>query len=369
MELRLQYFFKIKKMRLTKKNTAAYLTNKGFLDMNDLMDGEFLLTQSQSRNSIFQVLRGKKTGLFVKQLVSMDSQNIYLMQKDATVHYMIHKLDIFKNVKPFVPEYFGYDPKTQVLVTEYFSDAQNLVEWSEVRKEVSVDQALEIASILSSFHFDLTEAISTNPSLQFFNRDLPWMFNIFNMPNNQTDVLFKAIEEDEYLSTQLEEIKQNWSGNSLFHGDIKLVNFIVVMEDGKEKVKVIDWEIANIGDPLWDVAGLLQSYLFFWITKLIAGPNGFQLIPGQEYLNASNRNTVTNSFWNAYVEKLGWTKEEEEKAKIKTVKYVAVRLLQSAKELTQLNPNQLSPTAILILQITKSILQSPEAAAKEYLGI
>lgn len=356
-------------MRLTKKNTAAYLTNKGFLSMDDLMNGEFILTQSQSRNSIFQVLRGNKTGLFVKQLVSMDSQNVYLMQKDATVHYMIHKLDIFKNVKQFVPEYLGYDPKTQVLVTGYFPNAQNLVEWSEARKEISVDQAVEIATILSSFHMDLTKEIPNNSSLQFFNRDLPWILNIASMPNNYMDALFKIIEEDVFLSTELEEIRRNWSGNSLVHGDIKLVNFVAVNEGGKEKVKVIDWEIANIGDPLWDVAGLLQSYLFFWITKLVAGPNGFQLMAGQEYLNTPNRNPITNAFWNAYVEKQGWTKEEKDKAKIKTVKYVAVRLIQSAKELNQLNPNQLSPTATLILQISKSILQSPEAAAKEYLGI
>jgi len=355
-------------MRLTKKNTAAYLTNKGFLDIDDLMNGDFQLTQSQSRNSIFQVSRGNKTGLFVKQLVSMDTQNVYLMQKDATVHYMIHKLDIFKNVKQFVPKYFGYDPKTQVLVTGYFPDAQNLVEWSEARKELSVDQGVEIATILSAFHLDLTEEIPNNSSLQFFNRDLPWILNISSMPNNQTDTLLKMIEDDEFLSTQLEEMRHNWSGDSMVHGDIKLVNFVAVNEDGKEKVKVIDWEIANIGDPLWDVAGLLQSYLFFWITKLVAGPNGFQLIAGQEYLDAPNRIKVTSAFWKVYVEKQSWTKEEEEKAKIKTMKYVAARLLQSAKELNQFNPNQLASNSTLILQITKSILQSPEGAAKEYLG-
>ena len=355
-------------MRLTKKNTSAYLINKGFLEIDDLMNGEFMLTQSQSRNSIFQVSRGNKTGLFVKQLVSMDSLNVYLMQKDATVHYMIHKLDVFKNVRQFVPKYFGYDPKTQVLVTGYFPDAQNLVEWSEARKELSVDQAVEIATILSSFHIDLTEEIPTNSSLQFFNRDLPWILNIPSMPNSQTDALFKMIEEDEFLSDQLHDIRKNWSGNSMVHGDIKLVNFVTVNEGGKDKVKVIDWEIANIGDPLWDVAGLLQSYLFFWITKLTAGPNGFQLMAGQEYLDAPARKTITSAFWKVYAEKQGWTKEEEEKNKTKTMKYLAARLLQSAKELNQFNPSQLSSNSTLILQITKSILQSPEAAAKEYLG-
>lgn len=356
-------------MRLTKKNTAAYLTDKGFLEIEDLMSGDFVLSQSQSRNSIFQVSRGAKEGLFVKQLVAMDSQNVYLMQKDATVHYMIHSLEIFKTIKQFVPKYFGYDPQSHVLVTSYFSNANNLVEWSNAKKELSINHAVDIAEILSSFHMDLTTEIEKNTSLQFFNRQLPWILNSNNTSFLNNDTLSKIIDEDVFLNNQLDEIRMNWSGNSIIHGDIKLVNFIAVHEEGKEKIKLIDWEIANIGDPLWDVAGFLQSYLFFWVTNLIAGPNGFQLMAGQEYLDSVPRNKVTSIFWKTYVKKQGWTNKKATTAKIKTMKYTAARLLQSAVELNQMTPNKLSPNTYLILQIVKTILQSPEKSAQDYLGM
>lgn len=327
-----------------------------------------MLTQTQSRNAIFQVSRGNETGLFVKQLVHMDPMNVYLMQKDATVHYMIHNTDLFKDVRQYVPEYFGYDPKTQVLVTGFFPNAQNIHEWSEAKKEYSVDQAVEIAHILHSYQKDLTEEIPNNTSLQFFNKDLPWILNLMSSPQNNADALYNLIAADPFLHNQLDEIRAQWSGNSLVHGDIKLVNFVVVNEDEKEAVKLIDWEIANIGDPLWDVAGLLQSYLFMWSIKLVMTPNGYQLMQGQEYMDAPARRKVTTAFWDTYVQLNGWSPEEAATAKNKTLKYVAARLLQGAKELNQLTPNQISPQTRTVIQISKSILETPENAAREYFG-
>lgn len=356
-------------MRLTNKNIASYLCDRGFLDIEDLINGNFVLTQSQSRNSFFHIDNGKKTGIFVKQLLSMDSQNAYLMQKDATAYYLIHNSGIYKDASKHIPQYLGYDSKNHVLVTEYFPNAKNLYEWSIANKKISINQAVMMADILGAFHHDIGKDIQENTSLQFFNRELPWILNLPITPLVQSDAIYYMIQQDSFLCQQLDDLRLQWKGESLVHGDVKLVNFIAINEGEEELIKLVDWEIVNIGDPLWDVAGLIQSYLFAWVTSLTPTPEGYKVIEGQGFWEGKERNKVLLAFWQRYTKKQGWNKNMEQEAMLKTVKYVGARLLQSARELNQFTQNQLIPNASLLVQLAKNTFQSPETTAKELLGI
>lgn len=60
------------------------------------------------------------------------------------------------------------------------------------------------------------------------------------------------------LATGLETARATWRATCLVHGDLKWDN-MVVGDDGA--LRVVDWEGAGLGDPAWDVAGLLQEYL------------------------------------------------------------------------------------------------------------
>ena len=52
--------------------------------------------------------------------------------------------------------------------------------------------------------------------------------------------------------------RADWRDVHIVHGDAKAAN-VLILEDGS--VRVIDWEIAALGDGLWDIAGLVQSLL------------------------------------------------------------------------------------------------------------
>ncbi len=356
-------------MRLTTKNIAHYLVDKGFLEPLTLANGDFVMSQTQSRNCIFHISTSIDQGLFVKQLVSMDPQNVYLMQKDATVHYLIHSAPSYSDLKKYIPSYYGYDPSKHVLVTENYPNTQNLYEYYIAQQKLSPADAQEMANILSTFHKDISDTLVRNNSLQFLNREIPWILKSNDMPALQ-DILFKTIQQDEVLSQNINELFQEWKGNSLIHGDIKLVNFLKINSPNTTTLKLVDWEIANIGDPLWDVAGFMQAYISFWAISVGQNQVPSNRLPSQNELwTLAAIKACTKAFWTQYVSNQNW---EVTVAKIKlekVIKYTAARLLQTAKEANVATPNQLLPPVSTLIQVAKNIFNNPAKSAEELIGI
>lgn len=52
---------------------------------------------------------------------------------------------------------------------------------------------------------------------------------------------------------------------TLVHGDVRWENCLVQADPGS--VRLIDWETAGMGDPAWDVAGVIQEHLRFRIVR------------------------------------------------------------------------------------------------------
>lgn len=354
-------------MRLTRKNITPYLLDKGFLNPEWFITGNYTLTQSMSRNSIFRIQHNQTTGIFVKQLVAQDSMNNYLMQKDATSHYLIHHSDLYKDTVQYIPEYYGYDPNHQILVTEYFSNTKNVHEEVFINKDLSTKYAEKMADILASFHFDITKHIDHEASLQFYNGILPWILNLGNLkntnPNGIDHCVINEIHKHPELVKKIDHLASQWEKTSLIHGDIKWMNFIVM--PNKEDLKLIDWEIADIGDPLWDVAGGFQSYFTSWVMSFQNQAHQHIKSEGTDFITIESITKAIKVFWDRYSEVRGFTKEEKTTFLLKALCYMGVRMIQTAFE-NNFSKTELSSHTVRILQFCEHILSNTEGIAKEW---
>ncbi|MFJ5330029.1 phosphotransferase family protein [Pectobacterium versatile] len=367
-------------MRLTLHNLAHFLVDKGFLHPESLVNGHYKVIQRQSRNSIFQVfLDNNPSGLFIKQLLSLDQQNAYLMQKDATVHCLIQQTDILPKMRAFTPNYYGYELGNHVFVTEFFPGAISLHEFITQRKSINQDELSQMATILASLHKDLSEEIEDNPSLNFFNRQPPWIMLFGDRDNpqvknsqQQLGPIDSLIRQQPDILQLLEDLRYNWSGNTLVHGDVKLINFIRVDQNSTSTLKLIDWEIADLGDPLWDVAGLLQSFLTLWVFS--QNPNPMlqnQPQPGMEFLTWEHTLFACQSFWLSYCKARGTVNPDSAlnspENRQKLIHYTAARMLQTAFE-SNISKAELQPSSNRIVQIVIQMIASPQAWAMQILG-
>lgn len=365
-------------MRLTQKNLPVYLLDKGFLEYDSFMKGDFQAVQLQNRNSIFKVHQNNALGLFVKQLNNMDQMNSYLLQKEATCYYLIHNEALYKHTQAHVPAYFGYDAASQVLVTEYMAPSKNIIELHHGQKAMPLARAKTIAQVLAGYHFDVRDQIAKLSSLQFFSRQIPWAIQMgYNnglqwsagTPQNTSDQIAQIIRQNPEYARLMQQLAKDWQATSLIHGDIKWVNFIVTEPDTpQEKIQLIDWEIADIGDPLWDVAGAFQSFLVDWIFAADY-PTAYQLMmQGLQPDSIAIDKPALQAFWKAYGEARKFSIDEDWNALLKTIRFTGARLVQMAVESNQFQ-EALQPNAGRLLQLSLALLSTPERFAEELLGI
>ncbi len=357
-------------MRLTTKTIHHYLLEKGFIDSETIINGDYLLTQSQSRNSIFKIRLRGNSGLFIKQLVNVDQQNIYLMQKDATAHYLLLHDEEYTKAAQYIPRYLGYDPQYNILAVEYFAEAKNLHELTFQEKEFSQTYAEQMADILSSFHFNIKNTVAENPSLQFYSKQIPWILNINDLINleqeSNNNPVPKFIKQFSDLCYHIDQVRLLWKFDSLIHGDIKWQNFIITNPD--KNMKLIDWEISDIGDPLWDVSGVFQSYLLSWVLSYNNENTGHTQIPEMNFVNPDKMKPAIQTFWKTYMKNQGIDKAKQGSYFDKSMKYTAVRLLQTAFETNSVSADILANSA-RIIQLSNNILENTEKLAEDLFGI
>lgn len=235
-------------------------------------------------------------------------------------------------------------------------------------KKLSKSHAVKMAHILASFHFDITEEIKENSSLQFFSKQLPWILNTSQLlnadPKNITNSVIAEIHKHQDLVKQIEKVASQWETTSLIHGDIKWMNFIVLPNN--EDVKLVDWEIADLGDPLWDVAGVFQSYFSAWVLSFNnQNIQQHQQVQGTEFLSIEAITPIVKVLWDTYVEKQKFTPEEAKEKVQKALSYMAVRMIQTAFE-NNVAQNQIHPNSVRILQFCNHILGDAKAIAKQW---
>jgi hypothetical protein len=354
-------------MRLTLEHLHLYLLDKGFIEPASVVSGDYLATQMHTRNLIFQVTRRHAPSLFVKQLHSFDASNTYVLQKDATCLWLIKNHPAFAELSTYVPGYFGFDPGKQVLVTEYLPAASNLEDYARLRQGQLPEALRErIAALLASYHFALGPEVLLSRSVRFFPRQVPWvlaladadpaapphLFSSTNTPNPVGGAVLGSPAFREALAS----IRAEWVATTLIHGDVKWMNLLVHPEDGEEQVKLIDWEIADIGDPLWDVAGVFQSLVcsaLFYSPALGGAELG--LVPGVGLADLRAAWPQLEHFWLAYRARTAPDAEPGGTDLARALRYTGARLVQSAIEQNALFPT-LQPNTIKILQASYAML-------------
>jgi aminoglycoside phosphotransferase (APT) family kinase protein len=154
------------------------------------------------------------------------------------------------------------------------------------------------------------------------------------------------------------------------HGDVKWDNCVVYRTpapDGPLTVKVVDWELADLGDARWDIGALRQAYISFWVMSMRLGGD---MLPAQFESTAQYpieaMQPSARAFWHAYIEARGLERSAAQAMLVASMKYGAARMIQTAYESMQFSP-QILPNALCLLQVSFNILKAPQEAVTQLL--
>lgn len=361
-------------MRLALEHLHLYLLDKGFITPASLVSGDYLATQVQTRNAIFRVKRQNAKSLFIKQLTAFEPNSTYVLQKDATCLWLIKNHPAFARLSDYVPDYIGFDPEKQVLVTEYLADASNLEEYARQHQGVFPERLrTELAAMLAAYHFPLDAELLAHRSVQFFSQQTPWVLNMVDndpstqqlLQNPSVRPVLEAVLGSPEFRQALAAVRHEWVATSLIHGDMKWMNLLLHPDEGAQKLKVIDWEFADIGDPLWDVAGIFQDLISSAVLYSPALANGASLLAGLNLAALREVWPLLEHFWLAYLAQTALGPALPDYDLAKALRYTAARLVQSAIE-RNLSLPTLQPVVIKLLQVSYAMLLGQEELAQYF---
>jgi len=361
-------------MNLTDESVVHYLLDKQVLTEQQVVDGDIMVVPYHTRNNIFKIFTGTKDmDYFLKQSEAAHEQVYRLSKNEAYVYDMINNSKEYAPVCNHVPAMIHCDSERSILVFEYLSGTTNLHEYYLATKHFEPELAAQQGTILSSYHM----AVPADTDTSHFSKQVPWVLKLVEwdpygtFPTEPLKAqLVKYVIEYANLKQLIADLRNEWNISCLMHGDIKWANFVINPADEAKKIYLIDWETSDIGDPAWDVGGLLQSYFSVWIFSSSApaalNPDG---TTKPEYLFETDKMQASIvSFWQEYSGNLGLSYEQRKALLIKSAKCAAARLIQTSIEALYGSVTTVEPYHYRCVQAAHNILSNPEFAVMQLFG-
>lgn len=366
-------------MVITPNNICYYLLERGLITAESVVDGDFMVVDVTRRNRNFKIIRRQHQSFFIKQIQDWDPQAIASLQCEATCYWLAQNDVQLASLASLMPAYYLYDPARHILITELLPEGENLSEYHRRLGKFPVDIAATMGRALGSYHRDGVNKLKDEPQNAHFPKRTPWILTInqqnpqlFNALSAANSQLFNIVQTYPEFAQVLEELCSQWQFDSLIHGDMKWDNCVVYRTNGqteKTGFRIVDWELADIGDSRWDVGAIIQAYLTFWIMSI---PQNSEMSPAQFVELAQypleDMQPAIHAFWNAYLETLEVEGSEAQSLLESCVKYGAARMIQTAYEYMQYQPH-ITVSALYLLQVSLNILKSPKEAIDHLLAL
>ena len=366
-------------MILSLKNVAFCLLDWGLLRPETIVDGDLTILETSRRNLNFKVVRKKGPGFFVKQIQLWNPQIRAEMQREAACYWLPEHDPAFAPLAGIIPKYAHYDAGRSVLITELLPEGESMADYQRRLGQFPPDLSAELGRLLATCHRVGNGDLQSNKHLAAFPKAIPWILSVhqqnpsqFNDLSQGNSQMLSVMRQYPDFQRALDDLRNQWQRNSLIHGDMKWDNCLIESpgaQPGQRKLRIVDWELADVGDGAWDVGAMFQAYLSSWILSMNMPPG----VPPAQAMNRAqypleSMQPSIQSFWTAYRDALGLSGKEAQAWLERSVKYGAARMIQTVYECMFRSP-QLTPNALCLLQVSMNILQQPREAIEHLLAL
>ena len=362
---------------LTQLEVVPYLLQYKLVSVDTFVDGDLVVEDASRRNRNFKVISELAPSYFLKQGIGQDG--VVTVASEAAVYELFWSERANDELRRYLPHFYKYDPGERMLVLEFLRDAQDLEEYYAHRKRFSAVLASAMGNALGTLHSLKWTEEKTNKGVQRLTHRPPWILSlhhpipgIFGQISSANVHIIKIIQQFPEFCNLLDGLFQEWRIETLIHFDLKWNNWLIVGDSAGRKMarlKIVDWELAGRGDPCWDLGSVFSDYLSLWLLSIPAtGDIPPDKFPELARYPLNRMQPAMRSFWEAYVRRMNLDGSRSHEWLLRSVKYAAARLVQTAFERMQM---AMQPTGNIIcfLQLSLNILQRPEEAIVHLLGI
>jgi hypothetical protein len=358
-------------MLLTTRNLTDYLMEAGLLDPEMVME-DLTITSAASRSRNFKVRFGSG-GLFVKQISSWTPPSMQFLAREAECYRLARDKPEFGSLADIAPVLIRYDLERHILIVKLLSDAENLTEHHTRVGTFSASIGRTLGQALGSYHRNLGPETSLLFEANSMPRQAPWILSLgrtqtMEHPSSGAKAMARIVEDYPEFVEKLSEVGRDWRVDALIHGDMKWHNCMVSVSAPERTLKIVDWELADLGDARWDVGGIFQAYLSFWALSLRGAPSDpTEVLAASGPYSLDAMLPAMHAFWGAYTERMALEPKKTAEWLTTSLRYAAARMVQTAYELSA-GTGALTTEAVRLLQISFNMLDRPGDAARDLFG-
>lgn len=365
-------FIERRPMYLTASNLVYYLISRGIVTANSVVDGDLTVVEAGRRNRNFKVLRQRSPGLFVKQIKNPTAESILTHRREAAFYEMVRSRPSFAVFAQFIPQLRDYNPATHALVVNLMPDAENLTEYHMRLNQFPERVGEMIGRALGISHAQVSWILNEPTSLAIFPRQVPWILTLD--PKNLTSLsdlgpagqqLAAILEQQPDLVSHVCSLRNEWRYDALMHGDMKWDNCLIGQNaDGETDFRVIDWELADVGDASWDLGSIITSYIAYWVFTIPAQPHTEELLAPVRATHANMRLSL-RALWRTYTTTRGFDPTVAKTYLERCLRFAAARLVLAVFEYLYSFP-QITHSVLALLQMSRIIFESPSNITREW---
>jgi thiamine kinase-like enzyme len=315
---------------LEPSKVVSYLLERGMVSPAGVVSGDVRIDIVQRKNVSFRVQTSDACYILKRTRIPADSS----ITAENEVYRRITRLDSQFGLD-YLPGYFGYDTDAQILVLEYLPHALTLRDYHQRTARAARRIGTQVARALITLHGNFSE----QEAKQSGNQQIPFAMQLLRPPidilaseSAGTIELIRTLQSTDVFQEVIERVRGQWTVNAFCHNDIRLDNILYdsrrALSSEISRVKLIDWELAEPGWSLWDVASFLASYMELWAVSALRTPTS-----KASRTSVTHFHPILQEFWREYVSASINESDIDERERIACL--VSVRLLQTAIENSQ----------------------------------
>lgn len=357
-------------MILDARQAASWLMGRGLLDAATINSTEVVIEPRMRRNLNFEVAAGPVRSCFLKQ--GTDASTRASIEREAAIYEYLSTGEERLGFGRYLPRLILFDRDECILVIELVAGAQDLEASFSGRGRPSVIVARQLGRALAALHsLDVaTSRLEPRPSPSALWIAEPRAESLRELSTASIE-LATLLQQFPAFEELIAELRAEWCAPALTHWDLKASNCLV-WNGGRGRrrthVKLIDWELAGLGDPAWDVGSVLAGYLTVWAGSIpLAGDLSFDrcvALAGRPLVTVQ---PALRAFWEGY-RTAGQPNADEQAFAMRAVRYAAARLMQTTLEHSQAQVT-LTGTSLVLLQLAWNLLLRPLEAVLWLLGV
>jgi Ser/Thr protein kinase RdoA (MazF antagonist) len=359
---------------------TPYLLDKKLIDPAAVLDGELTVISAARRNRNLRV-ETPAGGYLIKQPDDPTHGGQHTLRAEAAFYSFCQQEPAAAAMAEVLPRLVFFDPDRSLIALELLPGATPL--WQRFRatgpQAFPFEIGRQVGQALGVVHRTFRDpAVLSAPDLAWLSPAVPWVMMVhkpgpellatISPANYQT---LRIIQSQGQLGESLDRLRGAWLPDTAIHGDVKSDNILVSTPAGPdadgETVRLVDWELVQRGDPAWDVAGVFQDVVLFWITSM-TGTGDVNAIVASAAFPWAIFQAYLRSFWQGYRQATELTDDEANTTLLRAVAFSGARLVQTAYEVSQAS-NTMPAQSLLLLQVSANLLADAESAQLQFYGI